>query len=89
MGRWMISCEEYTKLVSRCLDTPPSLWTRLLIRVHQLICPPCNFLRKQLHDIRSACRWAPEEDSDLATRGEELPEEARTRIKSALKDLQG
>lgn len=87
MGRWMINCEEYTKLVSQCMDTPPSLWTRVLIKVHQLICPPCGFLKQQLDDIRSACRWAPAQESDPSDPGETLPEEARARIKSALKDI--
>lgn len=87
MGRWIINCEEYSKLVSACMDRPPTIWERLLVKFHQVICPPCGFMRNQLEDIRSACRWMPEDETDPSREADALPEAARARIKSALKDL--
>lgn len=69
------------------MDRPPTIWERLLVKFHQVICPPCGFMRNQLEDIRSACRWMPEDETDPSREADALPEAARARIKSALKDL--
>jgi hypothetical protein len=87
MGRWMINCEEYSKLVSVCMDRPATIWERLLIKIHQLICPPCGYMRKQFDDIRTACRWVPADQVDSSSDERSLPDAARDRIKSAIKDL--
>ncbi|MBT8338952.1 MAG: hypothetical protein HKP58_13645 [Desulfatitalea sp.] len=85
MGRWIINCEEYAQMASRGMDCPISLSDRLLILIHQWICPPCKFIRHQLDDIRTACRWTPSEGDATSYQQEPLPEEIRSRIKSAMK----
>lgn len=87
MPRWMISCKDYSELVSECMDRPLSLWERISIKLHQMICPPCQVVDKQLNTIREACRWAPPEDKEIETGPQILPDEAKEKIRSALKNL--
>ncbi len=88
MPRWMISCKEHSRLASRDLDSPLSFWDRLSARVHRLICPPCRQLKKQLDNIRNACKDGPSEfdrDQD-AVNGATLPEDVCQRMKVALRE---
>ena len=84
MARWMINCKEYAELVSGCMDRPLTFWERLSIRLHGLLCPPCNLVRQQFETIRRACRYADADNADLAGDSICLTEEARARIKAVL-----
>lgn len=86
MTLWRINCKEYASLVSQELDRPLSFRDKVMIRLHQLVCPPCKRVQAQMAAIREACRWAPHDEIDSDENVCVLPEEARTRIKSALKD---
>jgi hypothetical protein len=89
MARWMINCKDYAILVSQQLDRPITFWDKVLIKLHQMICPPCNQIQKQFTSIREACRWIPCDEADADQEGCVLPDDARMRIKAALKDLKG
>jgi len=84
VGRWMISCKEHSKLVCHSLDRPLSFWDRVLVKMHQWLCPACNQFTEQLGIIRQACRDAAPgmtaEEYDACR----LSKEASERIKSAL-----
>jgi hypothetical protein len=88
MPRWMINCEEHSRLASRDLDGPLSLWDRLNARVHRLLCPPCRQFKKQLDTIRSACKDGFSElgvDQDTTGTGATLSDDACRRMKDALR----
>lgn len=84
MSRWMLNCKEFSALVSERLDRPLSFWDRVSIKMHRIMCPACHRIQIQLEAIRNACHCIPEEDTDT---GEQcrLPDDARLRIKDALK----
>jgi hypothetical protein len=87
MPRWMINCEEHSRLASQDLDRRLSFWDRVSARFHRWICPPCRQFKKQLDTIRSACRNGLvefDEDQDAARAGATLPEDACQRMKATL-----
>lgn len=84
MSRWMLNCKEFSTLASERLDRPLSLWDRVSIKMHRIMCPPCRRIQIQLEAIRNACHCIPEEDTD-AGQPCRLPDDARLRIKDALK----
>lgn len=88
MLRWMINCEEHSRLASRDLDGALSFWDRLNARVHRWMCPPCRQFKNQLDTIRNACKDGLTEldmDQDTADAGATLPEDACRRMKAALR----
>ena len=87
MTRWMLNCQEYSQLVSEAMDRPLSLWDRVSMSMHRLICPPCNVIKKQIDGLRKACRHTPSENHDESDPACMLPEDARMRIKKVLRDL--
>lgn len=86
MALWMINCKEYASLVSQRLDRPLSFRDKVMMRLHQLVCPPCKHIQAQMASIREACRWVPPNEMDTEQGVCVLPEEARLRIKAALKN---
>jgi hypothetical protein len=88
MTAWMINCKEYSALVSKELDWQLSFWERVSLKMHGWICPACHHVKKQLDTIRQACRIAPSEVSCEEDPSCTLPDDACSRIKAALKNLQ-
>jgi hypothetical protein len=89
MPRWMINCEEHSRLASLGLDHPLTFRDRLIVRGHRLICPPCRQLKKQFDSIRKACIGRLAEFGEERKGGDasvRLPEDACRRIKAALRD---
>lgn len=83
----MLTCRDFSWLMSKELDTKLSFSTRIRVRVHMVLCRACYRYRKQLELIHSVVqKFAPEYDT-LATPEESagLPEESKERIKSFLK----
>lgn len=87
MARWMLNCKEYSRLVSEGMDRPLSLWDRVCMSMHRLLCPPCDMIKKQIDGLRKACRFTPPENQDENDPSCMLPEDARMRIKKVLRDL--
>ena len=82
----MLSCKEVSHLVSESLDRKLSLWQRIQVRVHLLMCRFCSRFRNQTLFLRDAARhylMAVEETETSASTG--LSPEARDRIKRSLK----
>lgn len=87
MTRWMLNCKEYSQLVSEGLDRPLSLLDRVSMAMHRLMCPPCNMIRKQIDELRKACRFMPSDNPDETDKICVLPDDARTRIKKVLREI--
>ena len=82
----MLSCKEVSHLVSESLDRKLSLWQRIQVRLHLLMCRFCSRFRKQALFLRDAARrylTAVEETETATSTG--LSSEARDRIKRSLK----
>jgi hypothetical protein len=86
MPRWMINCEEHSRLASQDLDRPLLFWDRFSVRVHRWICPPCRQYKKQLNAIRSACRDRGGDINEDRGKGPVLSEDACRRMKSAIRE---
>lgn len=85
MTRWIINCEEYSKLISQQMDRSLSLRNRMFLRIHQWICPSCSCIKQNFSSIRQACRWVPPDEANDSPNCDTLPEEVVARIKSAIK----
>lgn len=87
MPRWMINCEEHSRLASRDQDGPLSFWDRMGARVHRWMCPPCRQFTKQLETIRKACKnGLAGIDENQGAESATLPEDACRRMKDAIRD---
>ena len=83
MAGWMINCKEYAELTSRNMDQPVSLWSRVSMKIHEKLCPPCHHIREQFSAIRSACRISSIIDESNPTDCR-LSDEACERMKSEI-----
>ena len=85
----MISCREAGRLLSESLERDLSLWERVKLRLHLLICSACSRGSSQVLLINEAAkRFAADPDLlELAT-GVSLPDEVRERIKKAMDSSQ-
>jgi hypothetical protein len=84
IGRHTPKCREVVRILSRSLDGPLPLRTRIQLRFHYLICCWCQRYEAQLHLLRKYCRRFPQQISNVETFT--LSSEARERIKRAIKD---
>lgn len=83
MAGWMINCKEYVELSSQQLDRSLSLWDRITMKLHHLLCPPCGLIQQQFKAIRNACRFSVDDEAfDESSR---LSDEACERMKAAIK----
>jgi hypothetical protein len=74
-------CHDITRLLSQSMDRQLPLHTRLAIRLHFEICVWCKRYGQQLAVIRQASRSECAEKISQAS----LPDEARKRIKAAVR----
>jgi hypothetical protein len=65
IGRHTPKCPEVVRILSQGMDQKLSPKTRLLLRVHYLICRWCQRYAEQLHYLRKCSRRFPEEISNL------------------------
>ncbi len=87
MSRWMINCKEHSILASENLDRRLSFWERVSVWIHQMLCPPCQVLQKQLSTIRAACRAARADDSITDPEACRLPNEVSERLKGMIQEI--
>lgn len=52
----MLSCRQATERISQDMDGELSLWNRIGLRVHLLICRGCRVTRQQLAFLGAATR---------------------------------
>jgi hypothetical protein len=77
-------CHDITRLLSQSMDRRIPLYKRLAIRLHFQICVWCKRYGQQLTVIRQASRSVPEHSERIMNSF--LPENARQRIKQAIRD---
>ena len=84
MSHWMFNCKEVSSRISESMDHNLSLYQRMLIRMHLLMCRYCARFRRQVLYLRELCRshWMDESSPDASVN---LPSDARERIRQALK----
>jgi hypothetical protein len=78
----MLTCREATRLASERLDHKLPALERMGLWLHLAMCRHCKAFVRQLRFLRDAVRRHG--DAALETGQEQLPEEARDRIKRAL-----
>ncbi|MGH8596426.1 MAG: zf-HC2 domain-containing protein [Gammaproteobacteria bacterium] len=83
----MINCREATTLAIAAQDRrlSLSLWRRLQLSLHWLICARCRIYRRQLETMRDAAQALRE--TPLATPGGGLSEDARKRLRARLRQV--
>ncbi len=84
MSHWMFNCKEVSRRISESMDHDISLYQRMLIRMHVLMCRYCARFRRQVLFLRELCRsrrW----DESAPNTSVHLPPNARERIRQVLK----
>jgi hypothetical protein len=84
MSHWMFNCKEISRQISESMDHNLSLYQRMLIRVHLLMCRYCARFRRQVLFLRELCRSHQLDESSLDA-SVNLPPDARERIRQSLK----
>ena len=83
----MLRCREVSKLVSESMDRQLPLGQRIQLRMHLMLCRLCAGFAQQTRLLRQAARQQSEQSAaDVSTPGTTLSEEARERIKAALRE---
>jgi hypothetical protein len=86
--RTLPPCKEVVKIVSASLDRKLTVRERAVMRLHLLACKPCVRYMEQSHFLSSAASQLDENLKDELFTGK-LSDEARERIKNALKASAG
>lgn len=87
MAGWMINCKEYASLLSKSSDQKVSFRKWVSMKMHQILCPICKQIERQLDAIRSACRFTPDDQALADAEGKRLSDEACEQIKSVLQKI--
>ncbi len=78
----MLNCKQASLLASRAIDAKLPFWERNMLKIHLLLCRSCANFTRQLDFLQKALHRSGI-DSDFR-----LPDEARQRISSTLRDKQ-
>ena len=83
----MYSCKQATELMSLSLDSKLSLYQRVVLKMHLLMCKLCSRCWRQMLFVRDAVHKCSErtEETDFMT-GYSLSPEACERIKKSLEE---
>ena len=80
----MLSCKDVTKLVSENLDRDLSLWRRIGLRLHVVMCKGCSAYRRQIESLNKVV--SDHYRDDLTVKDcNDLPDDALERIKETLR----
>ena len=60
----MLKCHRAAELISLQQDRPLSLWERWQLRLHLLVCSPCQRYQKQLDTISLAMRHVRQKQAE-------------------------
>jgi len=65
----MLMCKEATRLISEGLDRRLSLWQRISLRLHVMMCDACAAYKRQVEGIQQLLQWrlrpqAPDESPE-------------------------
>jgi hypothetical protein len=85
----MISCKRAAELIALSLERPLSWRQRLALALHLGLCDLCRRFRRQMRLLQRAGRAAGQPDQMPGIEEVALPEQARERIKRALREQGG
>ncbi len=83
MNHWMMNCRKVSRMVSDSMDRKLSLYQRLGIRMHLLMCRYCYRYYKQLFFLRKVIQKTTDWSEEVGTKTP-MPEAARERIHASL-----
>ena len=83
MASLMLNCKEASAFVSRALDNELPLISRVLLKLHLLVCQRCADCSKQIHFIKAIGRQHLGNEN-ICQELEGLSSEARERIQSRI-----
>ncbi len=78
----IISCKHASQLISKSLDQRLSLYERVSLRLHFLICDVCSRFRQQLYTLKSAISVLLNQTENDETI--QLPVQAKARIQHTI-----
>lgn len=81
----MLDCEQSARLTSESFDRPLSRSEKWALWIHQKCCRSSDRVARQMEMIARA--FEKHGDSKLQMTSDELPEDARARIRERLRDL--
>lgn len=83
----MLRCREVSQLVSESLEHKLPVRKRIAVWTHNIMCRFCFGFARQLRLVHRVVRDHPERlEPDPASRDAQLPDHARERIKSILRN---
>ncbi len=89
----MLTCKETARLISEGLDRKLSLWQRMNLRLHLMMCGACSAYRRQVETLNRIVRRRFDESADDATTttpdAPGCPDEAKRRIAESLREHMG
>jgi predicted anti-sigma-YlaC factor YlaD len=87
----MLTCKETAQLVSERLDRKLSLWQRINLRLHLMMCGACSAYRRQVETLNRIVRRRFDESSvgATATDAPACPEQTKRRITESLREQLG
>lgn len=86
LARRLPVCRELTPWMSERLDKPLPLAREIKLRLHIMICDFCKRYQEQLYALREAVRTMDEPEAAAAPDQPRLSDDARERIKQAIRN---
>lgn len=81
----MLSCRDTTRLASESLDRPLTLWQRMQVAMHMMMCGPCRRARRLMQFLRDAFGRLNKEEFEQLSSNQSLAPDVRERIKEAIR----
>ncbi|GAB4191367.1 MAG: hypothetical protein Kow00105_05430 [Phycisphaeraceae bacterium] len=87
----MLTCKETARLISDGLNRKLSLWQRLNLWMHLMMCGACSAYRRQVENLNRIIRkrFADQVDESSMASRTSCPDEAKRRITESLRDHLG
>lgn len=87
----MLTCKQTARLVSEGLDRKLSLWQRMNLRLHLMMCGACSAYRRQVEMLNRIVRRRFDEAAvdATATDAPACPEQTKRRITESLREQLG
>jgi hypothetical protein len=83
MRHWMFSCKKISGMISESMDRDLSVYKRMGIRFHLMMCSLCRRYQKQLFFIRSVLQQSDDVENSSS---QSLSLDARKRIEKEVND---
>ena len=81
----MLNCKETARLISDELEHPIPLYSRMLLKMHLVMCSACTQYRRQIKALKNLITQRIKSGKEPLLSKSSLSDEIRNRIKSALR----